>query len=404
MMFWILAAVLAAGVAYVVNRPLVAATTHEPASASDADVQVYKDQLAELDADVARGLLTADEAAAARTEVARRILRQSAMVPAVEGTQSGAAARADGQSAGDIAQNNQPVPSPAGGWFNAALVGLPVATLGLYLFYGAPGMADLPLSARLAAPVENAAASDLVAKVEAQLRAHPDDGKGWDVIAPVYMSMGRFADAAEAFANSLKLNGETPARLEGFAKASIRADKGIVSEQAKSALNRALELDPQRLEPKLWLALAAEQDGRIDDAKAAYRALLDAAPADTPWRPALIERLAALDQPQGAAGAGTADGTRPPETAGAPPASGSAAGLSTDERAMVDRMVSGLAERLKADGNNLEGWLRLARAYKVLGRDDDARQAIASARQAFASDEKALSAIAALARDIGLGS
>src|SRR5690606_4011115 len=151
-----------------------------------------------------------------------------------------------------------------------------------------------PLSERIAEASDSMKPNDMIAKVEERLREHPDDGTGWDVIAPVYYAIGRYDDAASAYSNALRLLGESQKRLQGFANARIRAENGIVPEDAKKALERVLAMAPTAKEPRIWLALAKEQDGRLDDAAADYRALIADAPANAPWRKVLEGRLATL--------------------------------------------------------------------------------------------------------------
>lgn len=368
MIFWILVAVLSAAVTYWVTRPLLAGKSETIAPAA-ADVAVYKDQLAEIESDLARGQISPAEAEAARTEVSRRLLRLSVMGEEAHGTHEVSSLKTAHM---------------------AVTVALPLAALGLYLVYGSPSLPGLPLKDRLAAAPTTAA--DLVAKVEARLRDVPDDGQGWEVIGPVYAAQGRFDEAVNAYANAIRILGETPRRLEGLAMADIRASNGLVSERARKAFQRALELEPGRTEPRLWLALAKEQDGKIEEAAADYKALLDQAPQDAPWRKAVERRLAGLS------------GAPAKEGDAAPQAQGSVADLPAEQRDMIDRMVAGLAARLKENGNDLEGWLNLMKSLKVLGRESEAAAALSDAKKQFAQDAKAIEQIDGMAKSLGLGS
>lgn len=393
MAFWIAAALLAALVTYIVTRPLTRAAA-TITSRSEADLAVYKDQLAEIDRDVARGALTAEEAHSAKAEVGRRLLR------AAEGDDPGVAPAAASGS----------VLSPK--WlYGIVSVALPALSLGLYLMYGTPGLPSQPLSARLQTPVLNAEVTDLIAKVEQQLRDHPEDGKGWDVIAPVYYSQGRFAEAASAFANANRILGESAARLQRFADARIRAENGVVPEDARKALARALALEPARKEPIIWLALAKEQDGDRAGAIADYKALIADAALSPAWKKPLEDRLAMLEgrapAPEVAADPAAAPPSAPATPGEGPSAAGAAAvgAMAPEQRAQfINQMVENLAERLKTDTTDIEGWLKLVRAYKVLGRDNDATAALATARKSLSSDQKALSALDGLAKELGLGS
>jgi cytochrome c-type biogenesis protein CcmH len=393
MVFWILVAGLVAAVTLAITRPLIRPAP-QPAGSADADIAVYKDQLKEIAADEARGTLAAGEAESARAEIARRLLRATHDNPKVESTPRG-----DGR-------NRFIVPVSI-----LTSVALPVASLGLYLAYGAPGMPAQPLSERIAEVTDASKPNDLVAKVEERLREHPEDGTGWDVIAPVYYAMGRYNDAADAYQNALRLIGETPRRLQGFANARIRSENGIVPEDARKALERILVIAPNSVEPRIWLALAKEQDGHLAEAAADYKKLLTEAPSDAPWRKAIEERLAGIAPEAGGAvpGAqGMAANTPTLPASPAPVANSDASAvmsMSPEERqAFITRMVDGLAARLKADGSDAAGWVKLIRAYQVLGRRDDAVKALSDARTNLKGNQVGLAEVEDLAKQLGLGS
>jgi cytochrome c-type biogenesis protein CcmH len=377
MLLWIVFAVLTAGVLAAVLAPLGRRGAELQPDAEA--VEVYRHQLTELDAERAHGLVEEGEAAAARLEISRRLLASA--------SQSERAAQVAG--AGEAQ-------SRAAAVAVAALV--PALTLGLYLTYGSPGMPSYPIGVRANAPLESAQIGELVAKVEARLRAHPEDGEGWDVIAPVYLRLGRFRDAADAFDRAGKLKGESVKRLIGLAEASVLGADGIVTEEARLAYEKALKLEPGRADARFWLGLAKEQDGKLAQALADYQALLAESPGDAPWRPTVEQRIAEVS--------GRLSGAEPAPSRG-PTAEDVAAAenLSPADRArMIAGMVDGLAQRLKRDGRDLAGWLRLVNAYTVLGRKDDALSALADARKTFGGDEKALAELATLAKSLGLES
>ncbi len=430
MLLWLAFSLVAAAVVAILVRPLL----REAEAALDpvaADVAVYKDQLSEIVADRERGLIGAAEAEAAHAEVARRLLSRQGRVR--RGAQSELRTGAADGSAGS--------PAPSEGAFRASIarltspkavsalvaILLPLGSMALYLKVGSPGLPAQPREARLKAPAETANLDQLVAKVEARLREQPGDGQGWDVLAPVYMVLERHEDAANAYARAIALLGESPKRLAGLAEAHVLVANGMVNETARLAYERLRTIEPSRLEPRFWLALAKEQDGRRDLAAADYRALLDEAPADAPWRPMVEARLkevagqaagaapqvsgsqapgaqAPAAMPRGPAAAGGAPSARP----GAGPSAEDvavASRMSPAERsAMIERMVEGLATRLKTNGKDLGGWLDLVRAYAVLGRRGDAAAALAEARGNLAGDGAALSELDALARSLDLGS
>lgn len=395
MIFWILVAGLVAVVTLAVTRPLLRATpqvAEDPdAVTAAADIAVYKDQLKEVAADEESGTLASGEAESARSEIARRLLRTTA------------------------ARGTATIPGRGGRPSFAAYasvltsIALPIASLALYLAYGAPGMPGDPLSSRIAQSSGSQKPNDLVAKVEERLREHPEDGKGWSVIAPVYYAMGRYADAANAYANAMRLVGETPDRLQGFANARIRIENGVIPEDARKALERLLVIAPEKKEPRIWLALAKEQDGKLSEAAADYRKLIDGAPTDAPWRKMLEARLASLTPDAGGkpASADTSPKNAAEATVAPQPSASDASAVMAmkpeQRQAFITQMVDGLATRLKADGSDTAGWLKLIRAYQVLGRRDDAVKALSDARTNLKGDQVGLARVDDLARELGLG-
>lgn len=388
MVLWLIFAALTALVAAVLLRPLLRADRASAGAPEPAahDAALYADQLAEVDSDLARGVIAPAEAEAARVEIARRLLRSTtAVAPSRAAPAHGVTKLAAGLA------------------FLAVLLCLPVLGVVLYLAYGSPGLPDQPLRARLEAPPEGQQIAALIARVEARLRENPQDGRGWDVIAPVYLRLERYEEAADAFARARRLLGDSSARLAGYGEALVLANNGVVTDAAKEAFEKALTLEPTLVKPRFWLAMAAEQDGRFADAATRWRTMLSEAPADAPWRGLVEERLrlaeGRLDQADRATSPGAVQSERGPSAADI----AAAENMTAQERAaMINQMVAGLAERLARDGNDLEGWKRLVRAYMVLGRRDDAVQALGAARRSFAGDGEAAAQLDALASSLGL--
>jgi cytochrome c-type biogenesis protein CcmH len=386
-LIWIVLAGLTAIVLFVLLRPL-ASTGTKPLAPESFDAAVYRDQLNEIESDRARGLIGEKEAEAARIEIARRLLAagNKAADPGRAAT-SGASAKAAIAIVG---------------------VGLPLLALGLYLIYGSPRLPDQPLTARLEDPATESDLETLVARVEARLRAHPEDGEGWDVIAPVFLSSGRYAEAAEAYTQALRLLGPSAKRLSGQGQALVLSNNGLVTEEARLALARALDLDRTLIEPRILLAIAKEQDGQFAAAIADWRKLLGDATGDAPWR-AMVEkrietaeaRLAGKKMP-----AETKEATAPQSERG-PSAADIASAQDMDpaaRQAMIEGMVQRLAARLDQGGGALADWLRLVRAYSVLDRKDDALKALARAKGQFSGDSQALEKLDQLAAELGLKS
>ena len=385
MVLWIAFALLTAAALAAVLAPLARAARHDEAdgSARSGTLAVYRHQLEEIDAERARGVVGAAEAEAARLEISRRLLASAARFES--------AGTGDRPSRALLESRHATIAL-------ATAVAVPLLTLCLYLTHGSPGVPSSPFAARTGAAQEQAALANLITQVEARLRERPEEGKGWEVIAPVYLKLGRFRDAANAYANAARLLGATVPLLAGRAEASMLAADGIVTEEARSAYEQILKLEPKRVEPRFWLAMAKEQDGRLADALADYKALLSEAPAEAAYRPPLAMRVQEVSARIAAIDAGAPTG--PSETDMA-----TAAKLTPEQRAqMIAQMVEGLAQRLKSNGRDLPGWLRLLNAYAVLDRKDDARAALAEARRNFDGDAGAQSELSKLATTLGLGS
>lgn len=374
MIFWILIAGLTALAALSVLVPLARAGRQHGGEAAQADEAVYRDQLNAIETELERGLIDAETADAARTETARRLLAANQRTAEEPGqTNQGSRLR--------VAQG-------------IALLVLPVAACGLYLFLGAPGEPDQPLHARLSAPAEGQSVEVLVARVERHLQNNPEDGQGWAVIAPVYLRRGQPEASANAYANALRILGPRQDWLTDMGEAITIANRGLVTADARRAFEQAVELDPSAVKPRFFLAIALGQEGRKDDAVEAWQALLEGADESEVWVPAARQELAALtwQAPDG-------EGLRGPSNEDI-----SAAGDMTEEdrQAMIMNMVEGLAERLNSDGGSVAEWNRLIRAYMVLGNRPEAEAALAKALTAYEESPEQLSVIKDVAGQLGL--
>ena len=381
MLLWVILASLTAIVLFFLLRPLAGGGGEEPAREA-FNATVYRDQLEEIDSDRGRGLIGETEAEAARLEVARRLLAADSKMGEADGSQKAA--------------------TPA----RLALVGvalaLPLAVLGLYLLYGSPRLPDQPLAARLTDPAAETNIAALVARVEARLRSHPEEGEGWDAIAPVYMSGQLYTEAAGAYEQAIRLLGPSAQRLSGYGQALVLEKGGLVSEQARAALERALALDETLVEPRILIAIAKEQDGNFAGAIEDWRGLLDRRGADEAWRAMVETRIAEAEAQRSGKPVANAEVDAPGPSAADVAA---AQNMSPDDRqAMIETMVQRLAARLDQQGDDLAGWLRLVRAYTVLDRKDEAQKALARAKGQFAGNAQAIEQLDALAAELGLTS
>lgn len=367
MAVWFVFALMTAAAVFAVLWPL---SRRGGPAREGSDANVYRDQLDEVSRDAAVGLIEKPEAEAARIEISRRLL-----------------ASADAETGGGA-----PSVSRAGlrrAVAVLALIGLPLMAVAIYVPLGSPSLGDFPLAQRTAAPSATQPMDALVAKVEAHLAKNPTDGRGWAVLAPVLAKLGRFEEAARAYRNALSHDADTAERRADLGETLAAAAGGVVTAEAKAEFERAVALDPNEVKGRYFLGLAAEQDGRITDAAAIWRDMLAKAPTDAPWKPLLQTSLARVGA-----------GAMPPAPADAVAAAKDM--TEAESNTMIRGMVERLATRLKQNGDDVEGWLRLVRAYMVLGERDQAKAALADARQAVSGNAERLRQLNEGLKDFGL--
>ncbi|SER04911.1 cytochrome c-type biogenesis protein CcmH [Faunimonas pinastri] len=386
MLFWIILILLTAAAVLAVLIPL-GRRGHVGELASH-DRAVYTDQLSEITTEEARGEISSEDAKAARAEIARRLIA------------------ADHGSGRAIASTESPAPRRLIAM--VALVGIPLLSIPLYLLLGSPGMPGEPLQARL----DSSAPNDinvLVARVEQHLAQDPKDGHGWEILGPVYVRMGRLPDAEHAYRTAIDVLGSSADRQANLGEVLVAEQGAVVTADAKAAFDAALQADPKAPKARFYLGLADQQHGDKVAAADRWNKLLADTPADAPWRPFVETSLAQLEGKAPATGIppmGSASGAAPPAAEGQPgPSQADVAAASSmsgeDRQAMINGMVGRLADRLHAQPDDVEGWLRLVRAYSVLGRQDDAAQAVRTAMTSLRAED-ARQKIVALASDLGL--
>lgn len=358
MTLWFVFALMTVAAIFAVLWPLGRGSggSDDVAGSQAGEVAVYKDQLAEVERDLAAARIAAPEADAARVEIGRRLL----------------AAAAD---------SDVPAAKTSVTWRRAAavlaLVGLPLVAIAVYMPLGSPLLRDFPLAQRERGANMAQSLENLVVQVEQHLEKNPTDGRGWSVLAPVLERLGRFDEAVRAYRNALTYNSESAERRSDLGEAISAAASGVVTAEAKAEFERAHALNADDPKANYFLGLAAEQDGRKDDAAAIWRALLAKAPADAPWRHLVQTSLVRV-------GGGTMPALSDETIAASKDMN------EGDRNAMVRGMVERLASRLKQNGGDVDGWLRLVRAYLVMGERDKAMGASTDARQAVANDAERL--------------
>jgi cytochrome c-type biogenesis protein CcmH len=428
MTLWIILMLMAAVSAAVLTIPLV--RRHEArADARTATIAVLRDQLGDVDVQLAAGSIPPADAEGLRTEIKRRML-----------------------SAGHIpADRERPMGSRALAGVALGLAGLvALAAGGLYSTMGRPDLGSVPVTPgaapapiAAAAPPADAAAGEvagLVTALEAKMAANPDDPEGWRMLGWSYFQTQRFADSAGAYAKAVVLKPDGVGYQSAYGEALVQVAEGNVTPAATQAFTLARTQDNGDARARYFLGLKKSQQGDNSGAVDDWITLLGESAGDAPWVPQLrsvIEqtakdakldvsaRLAALRQPTSggasvaapplaglAAAAAGAAGARAGTPAGVPAGvmpspsaaqvEGAAAMSPGARQAMISGMVDGLAQKLKANPRDEAGWLRLMRARNVLGDAAAAAKARNDALAAFAGDGAAQGRIRAAAVEIGI--
>ncbi len=424
MAFWILTGLVTLGMGGILALVLLRSQTGTGAPAAAYDLEVYRQQLKDLDRDLARGIVTPDEAGRMRTEISRRILAADAQVQAAE---TGAPRR------------NGPAPLAAG------LVGLVIAlgTGALYLSLGAPGYGDFGLDRRIALAQDYAENRPSQAEAEAQAatsvdptapvdpnylslvkelrrvaQSRPEDAQGQALLSQHEARLGNFKAAYKAKARYIALStGEiTAADLVDQAELQVMAAGGYVSPEAEALLLQALSENADDGRARYYLGLLMGQIGRPDRGYQIWADTLRQASDAAPWRRAIsaqipdMAAMAGVDYrpirpvpPAPADSAAPADATSPPPDALPGPSRADIEAMQemsrADRQEMIEGMVSGLATRLATQGGTPPEWARLITTLGVLGRLDEAREIHAEAATQFAGDTAALDVLeAALTR------
>ena len=239
---------------------------------------------------------------------------------------------------------------------------------GTYFLVGRPHLAE-----RSAQGLNVREINGLVPYLIQRVRAHPEDVRAWRYLAQAYMGAGDPRDAAKALAKVIALSGKGDASVDAaYGEALVADGDGQVPAEAEDAFNAALKVDPKNAPARFYLGMAKAARHDSAGAIALWQSLLADVPASSPLHQLLVDRIAVLTS-QGPGGA-------------------------PNPRAMVDM----LAARLKADPNDALGWVRLMRAYTVLGEPEKAKDALATARKTFATNKDAQTAFTTAAKALKL--
>lgn len=378
--FWLVAALLTALAILPLLRALLRPAP-PPEGAAGFARGVYAAQVAEIDRDKARGILSEDQARAARAEVGRRLL--NAADEAEKAAKGAAPAKAATRTA------------------LAVTLLLPLAAMAIYLPLGHPTLPSQPFAERQ--PEESVPAEVLAAvvKLEKALTQNPDDLGGWGLLAQSYAAMDRIDDAAKAWRQVLRLSPDDASVKAALAEALTMAADGVVGEEAVRLFTDAVAADPMDARARYYLGVARQQAGDIRGAIDRWAALVGDSPADAPWLPTVRGSIAEAAKSIGLDPAAVTPTPKPPANpvpktppmaggsgGGSAPALSSEqmqamAGMSAEQQqATIATMVDGLEAKLKDNPGDADGWLRLARAREVQGNADAAREALRGATRA----------------------
>ncbi len=357
-MIWIVFSVMAAAAFLTLafsgtSRKTSVLSRHESASA------IFADQITEVERDQERGIISAGECKAAKAEIERRL------------------------RAIDRQADGEPTARPSGrALVLAAALAVPALGAALYWQVGSPGIPSQPFAERAGEQAQAREIADLAAKLKARLELDETGGPtdGWAMLGQTYMRMGRYEDAAGAFARVQDRPEVTSALASQYGEALVYAEDGIVTPKASRVFDRALELDPANPAASFYQALALEQAGAPDAAYDLLQARIESEDGYRPWMDsfaAQMNRIAAL---VGLPGVDLAD--LAPAMPGPTAEQAATAEQMSDEdrQAFIRSMVERLAARMQENPGDLDGWMRLGKAYAVLGESNSARDAYSRAK------------------------
>lgn len=349
-MIWIGIAALSALAVFFVIRPILSKGS---AVVRDEEVTpaILLDQLDELERDKKNGLLAENEAADAQLEVKRRIL---------------SAARRT---------KKRPAYIRSSGRIELVVCALfvPVLAFGYYFFMGAPSIPALAFADRQNERDETQKIADLTNELLERLNTDPSGGptEGWQLLGRTYMKLGRFEEAAQVFQKISKRPDSTSAIWSMLAEALISSERGVVTPRASEAIAKAVQLDPDNPAATFYQALSMSQSGRE---VAAYELLVERlgrTRSYAPWMDSLVNQANRIGNSIGKPAVAVSDFVRSTKSGPTEEDMRAAQQMSDGERSeFIRSMVSRLASRLEDEPEDLEGWLRLANAYTVLGERD----------------------------------
>ena len=368
MTFWfflsIFVTIVTLVVLYAVSSPIRKRQERSVVDSLSSDIEIYKNQLSEVDADLKRDLIDNESAEEARLELARNIL----------------AAEKQKRQADFINKRSRGLKTV----ITVAIFCVPLITIGCYLFLGSPGLESHPFNDLMMKDPSNLTAEERLVRTEALFARHPDDGKLADELATGYLVEGRFQDAANTYVSALRLNGESAPRLVGYGMALAGYNGGTINEDAKKSFQKAAKLSPDDFYPRLFIAESLRQDGKFDEAIAELKDYLSGPVKDNVARKRVEDTIKELEKAK-AQSASQANLTENGK-ATAPTENGSV-GEQDKTNNGIYAMVGKLAQRLEQNPDNLEGWKQLIHSWLVLKETEKARNALKEGQSKLTKDK-----------------
>jgi cytochrome c-type biogenesis protein CcmH len=435
MTLWIILTIMTSAAAVVLSAPFIR-RFDRPQAESAGDIEVYRDQLKEVESEQQQGLIDDIQAETARLEIKKRAL-----------------------AADKIAQ---PVmPNLSGGERSFAMICVTgIVVLGSVGLYAATGNPDLP-STRGSGAMQQASASftrgpatpaspvaalqtfvsenqsppqpqpdlppvdEMIRRLAARLLQNPKDLQGWRTLGWSYLNLGRFSEASEAYAKAIELSPNDAEIRSARIEALVRSADGVVATDAKNAIDDTLKIDPKNAHARFFRGLEKQQEGDKTSALTEWHEVLRDADPNESWVPDLKNRISELERVLGTDPAAGTTGAAKPAVAGGSLETSRAAGGSpmaptiekgpspqdveaaeamapADRSAMIRGMVDRLASRLEKSPRDADGWIKLMQSRVVLGETELAKQALARGIEAFTDDVQQRDRIVTAAQQLGL--
>jgi cytochrome c-type biogenesis protein CcmH len=399
-MLWFTITLMMAAAVAIASWPFLRRTRTIQGASSD----IYRSQLTELEREESAGLISADDARMARTEIQRRLI--SAAGPAA----------ASEEASMTLTDRTT---------FIAIAASVAIGSAIIYSFVGTPGASSpttgfaelqqtpgamLAASGDAAQPgqISVAPVDEMIGSLETRLASQPDDVEGWRMLGWSKFRTDDFAGAAVAYGRALKLAPGDSETQSSYGESLARAAGGMVTPEATQALQAALKANPQDPRARFLLGLKKEQEGKPGEALNDWLAMLKSAAPDAAWYDEVHGRVLELSQSAGIdvtarlPKARTVIAEPTPDRPAGPSASQVSEAQAMDpasRQAMIDGMVSRLDAKLKANPKDADGWARLIRARRVLGQTDLAQKALADGRSHFAGNAAATQQLQAAMND-----